>query len=204
MVAGFLIMKLNPKAILFDMDGVIVDSLESWWKALNHALKTYNLPIISKKVFYEKYWGHDLNDNLKKNNLPLEVGMFCNNIYREHLEGIKIYPNTKKVLEKLTNYKKCIITNTPYDCTIQILKTFNIIKYFDLILTSDDVKLAKPNPEIVQLACKKLKITPKNAVLIGDTESDIKAGHAAGCKVIGINIKADITVDNLNQILDFL
>lgn len=197
-------MKLNPKAILFDMDGVIIDSLDSWWKALNHALKTYNLPTISKKVFYEKYWGHDLNDNLKKNNLPLKVGMFCNNVYREHLDGIKIYPNTKKVLEKLTNYKKCIITNTPCDCTKQILQTFKITKYFDLILTSDDVKQAKPNPEIVQLACKKLNIKPKDVVLIGDTESDIEAGRSAGCKVIGIKIKADFTVDNLNEILNIL
>ena len=197
-------MKLNPKAILFDMDGVIVDSIDSWWKALNHALTTYNMPKLSKKVFNEKYWGHDLNENLKINNLPVEVGKFCNNIYGKHLDGIKIYPNTKKVLEKLSKYRKCIITNTPCDCTKQILKIFNIAKYFDLILTSDDVKLAKPHPEIVLLACNKLKVKPKDVVLIGDTESDIKAGHAAGCKVIGVNIKADFFVENLIGILDLL
>lgn len=197
-------MKINPKAILFDMDGVIVDSLDSWWKALNHALKTYNLPKISKELFTEKYWGHDLYDNLEKNNLPLKVGRFCNNIYGQHLDGIKIYPDAKKVLEKLSNYQKCIITNTPGDCTKQILKTFNIAKYFDFVLTSDDVKIAKPHPEIVILACKKFKVKPKDAVLIGDTDSDIKAGYAAGCKVIGLNIKADFIVQNLTGILDIL
>jgi phosphoglycolate phosphatase len=197
-------MKLNPKLILFDMDGVIIDSLDSWWKALNHALKTYNLPKISKKLFKEKYWGHDLYENLKKNNLPLKVGRFCNNIYGEYLEEIKIYPNAKEVLEKLSNYPKCIITNTPCDCTKQILKNYNIAKYFDFVLTSDDVKLAKPHPAIVLLACKKFKVKPKDAVIIGDTESDIKAGNAAGCKVIGLNIKADFSVKNLTEILDIL
>jgi len=197
-------MRLNPKAILFDMDGVLVDSIDSWWNALNHALETYNMDKISKEVFIQKYWGHDLYENLKKNNLPLKVGKFCNNIYGEHLDGIKIFPNTKEVLEKLSNYPKCIITNTPFDCTKQILKTFEIEKYFDLIFTSDDVKFSKPHPEIVLLACKKLKLKPKDVVLIGDTESDIKAGHAAGCKVIGLNIQADFIVENLTGILDIL
>ncbi len=197
-------MKLVPKAILFDMDGVLVDSIDSWWKALNHALKTFNMPKISKQIFFEKYWGHDLYENLKKNNLPLKVGNFCNNIYGEHLDGIKIFPYTIEVLEKLSNYQKCIITNTPFECTKKILKTFDITKYFDLIFTSDDVKYSKPHPEIVLLACKKLKVKPKDVILIGDTESDIKAGHAAGCKVIGLNIQADYSVNNLIEILNIL
>jgi len=197
-------MKLNPKAILFDMDGVLVDSIDSWWKALNHALEKYKMEKISKQVFIEKYWGHDLYDNLKKNNLPIKVGKFCNNIYGEHLDGISIFPNAKEVLQKLSKYPKCIITNTPCNCTTQILKTFDIEKYFDFVFTSDDVKLSKPDPEIVILACKKLKVKPKDAVLIGDTDSDVKAGYAAGCKVIGLNIKADFIVQNLTGILEIL
>jgi HAD superfamily hydrolase (TIGR01509 family) len=197
-------MKLNPKAILFDMDGVLVDSIDSWWKALNHALETYNMQKISKEVFIEKYWGHDLYDNLKKNNLPIKVGKFCNKIYGEYLDGITIYPNTKEVLEKLSKYQKCIITNTPCDCTEQVLKTFDIAKFFDFVFTSDDVKLSKPNPEIVLLACKKLKVKTKDAVLIGDTNSDIKAGHAAGCKVIGLRIKADFFVKDISGLLEIL
>jgi HAD superfamily hydrolase (TIGR01509 family) len=197
-------MKLNPKAVLFDMDGVLVDSIESWRKALNHALEKYNMDKISKEVFIKKYWGHDLYDNLKRNNLPLKVGMFCNKVYSEHLEDVKIYPNVKEVLEKLSNYPKCIITNTPCNCTKQILETFNIAKYFDFIFTSDDVKLAKPDPEIVLLACKKLELEPKDVVLVGDTDSDIAAGHAAGCKVIGVRIKADYFIEDITDLLNIL
>jgi HAD superfamily hydrolase (TIGR01509 family) len=197
-------MKLNPKAVLFDMDGVLVDSIESWRKALNHALEKYNMDKISKEVFIKKYWGHDLYDNLKRNNLPLKVGMFCNKVYSEHLEDVKIYPNVKEVLEKLSKYPKCVITNTPCDCTKQILETFDIAKYFDFIFTSDDVKLAKPDPEIVLLACKKLELEPKDVVLVGDTDSDIAAGHAAGCKVIGVRIKADYFIEDITDLLNIL
>jgi len=179
---------MKPKAILFDMDGVLVDSLDAWWHSLNHALEKHNMKSISKKMFIEKYWGHDLYENLKRNNLPLKVGMFCNKIYGNYLNSVKIFESVSDVLEKLSIYNKCIVTNTPGECTAQILKKFDLEKYFKFVFTSNDVKLAKPDPEIILLACRRLGIKPEDVVLVGDTDSDIKAGHAAGCKVIGVGI----------------
>ena len=126
------------------------------------------------------------------------------NVYYDHVDKIKIYPNTKHVLEKLKNYKKSIITNTPKDCTIQILKKFEIEKYFNLVLTSSDVKMAKPSPEIIFKSCEKLGVKTKDVVLIGDTDSDVKSGKAAGCKVIGLKVKADFTINNLSDILEII
>jgi len=197
-------MKLKPKAILFDMDGVLVDSLDSWWQSLNHALESHDMNPLSKEEFFEKYWGHDLNENLKRNNLPLKVGIFCNRVYGDHLGAVKIYENVKDVLEKLSAYPKCVVTNTPMDCAKQIIKSFDLEKYFKFIFTSDDVTLAKPDPAIILLACKKLGISPEEVILIGDTNSDIKAGHGAGCKVIGVRIKADYYVNDISEILDIL
>jgi len=194
-------MKLKPKAILFDMDGVLVDSLDSWWMSLNSALETYSHEKISKEEFIKKFWGHDLYDNIKKLNLPMEVAMFCNKIYGNNIDLIKIYKETKPTLEKLKKYKKAIITNTPKDCAIQILKQFNIKEFFEFIMTSDDVNMSKPNPEIVLKACKRLNVEPKNVVLVGDTYSDVKAGRTAGCKVVGINVDADYTIKNISELI---
>ena len=194
-------MKLKPKAILFDMDGVLVDSLDSWWLSLNTALEAYNQKKISRDEFIEKYWGHDLYDNIKKMNLPLEVARFCNNVYGKNIDKITIYKETKPTLEKLVKYKKAIITNTPKDCTVQILKKFSIEKFFDFIITSDDVITAKPNPEIVLKACKLLKVEPKDVVLVGDTDSDVKAGKAASCEVVGINVNADYKIKSISELI---
>lgn len=196
--------KIKPRAILFDMDGVLVDSLDSWWKALNHSLRKFNQKEMTKDEFIEKYWGHDLYWNLEKNKLDLEVGRFCNKIYYMHTEDVKIYPETKNTLEKLSKYKKSIITNTPKSCTNQILKNLNIEKYFDFILTSDDVSIAKPDPEIVLKACEKFNLNPSEVVLVGDTESDIKAGKKAGCIVIGVKIDADYRIENLSGLLNII
>lgn len=197
-------MKLKPSAILFDMDGVLVDSLDAWWLSLNKSLENYNYKTVSKERFIEKFWGHDLFDNLKTMNIPIEIGNFCNNVYRKQVDVIKIYPTAINILEKLKNYKKSIITNTPKDCTIQILKKFDIEKHFEFVLTSDDVNNAKPDPEIVLKSCKMLNVKTSDVILIGDTESDVKAGRAAGCKVIGINVDADYVIKDLSELITLI
>jgi len=190
-------MKLKPSAILFDMDGVLIESLDSWWLSLNDALKAYNHKEISRDEFIEKYWGHDLSYNLEKMGIDYKVLKFCNNAYSDHIESVNIYSDTKSTLEKLKEYKKGIITNTPKDCTKQVLKKHNLEKYFDVIVTVDEVARGKPSPEIVFKACNSLKVNPKEVILVGDTKSDIEAGKSAGCTVVGINIKADYKIKKL-------
>jgi phosphoglycolate phosphatase/AHBA synthesis associated protein len=190
-------MKLTPSAILFDMDGVLVDSLDSWWNALNSALQRFKHQKISREEFIKTYWGHDLKANLKRLHLNPEVAQFCNVTYGNNLDYIRIYPDTEHTLQQLAPYRKAIITNTPTECAKQILMKFDIQDYFEEIITSDDVVRAKPDPEIIFKACERLRVDAKTVVLVGDTESDILAGQAAGCTVIGLNIPADVTIRRL-------
>ena len=197
-------MKLAPSAILFDMDGVLVDSLDSWWKALNSALQRFKHQEITREEFMKTYWGHDLKANLQRLHLNPEVAQFCNITYGNHIDYIKIYPDTRSTLQQLSSYKKAVITNTPTDCAKQILQKFHIEQYFQELVTSDDVKKAKPDPEIVFTACERLGIDPTTVVLVGDTESDVNAGRAAGCRVVGLRIAADITIQRLSDLITLL
>ena len=196
--------KINPKAIFFDMDGVLVNSLDSWWKSLNAALKNYNVKEISREEFIEKFWGYELQENLRKLGLNKEIVTFCNNIYSVYTGEIKIFSKVKETLKKLDNYKKAVITNTPKDCALQILKKFDIKKFFNIIVTSDQIKKGKPAPDMIYKACQELKIQPREVVLVGDTESDVKAGRAAGCKIIGINIDADFSIKTFSELLNII
>jgi HAD superfamily hydrolase (TIGR01509 family) len=71
-------------------------------------------------------------------------------------------------------------------------------------LTSNDVKRSKPDPEIVIKSCKLLKLKPEEVILVGDTNSDVKAGRAAGCRVIGINVEADYRIKDISEITSFI
>jgi len=133
-------------------------------------------------------------------NLPLEIGELCNRLYGNNVDKIRIYPETKDTLEKLIMYKKGIITNTPKDSAIKILKKLEIEYYFGSVLTSDDVSMSKPDPEIVLKSCKLLDVEQKDVVLVGDTESDVRAGRAAGCIVIGLNVNADYIIRDLSEL----
>ena len=197
-------MKLKPKAILFDMDGVLVDSLDAWWGSLNQALIHFNHEQITKEEFIEKYWGFDLKYNIEKMGLNYKVVNFCNTVYGNHVNKVIIYKDTKETLEKLSSYKKGLITNTPRNCAMQILNNFDLEKYFEIILTSDDVTKGKPSPEIVLKACELLNVKPKDVILIGDTKNDVKSGKEAGCRVIGLNIKADYRIDKLSDLTNLL
>jgi HAD superfamily hydrolase (TIGR01509 family) len=196
--------KLKPTAILFDMDGVLVDSLDSWWKSLNEALKNYNHRELSRGEFIENFWGFELRANLNKLGIDENIGVFCNNTYKNYINNVKIFSGTKNALDRLNKYPKAVITNTPNDCAIRILSKYKIKKYFEEIITSDQINKGKPEPDIVFEACKKLNVEPDKVVLVGDTKSDVKAGKGAGCKVIGINVEADYTIKNISEIINLI
>ena len=191
-------------AILFDMDGVLVDSLDSWWQSLSSAFENYGHGSITRDEFIDKYWGRDLRINLEKKGINQEILSFCNRVYGDYISFVKIYSDTRDTLEKLRDFKKCIITNTPRSCTDQVVKSLDIKKYFDNIVTSDDVAIGKPDPEIVFKACNLLDVKPENSIMIGDTIADIQAGKKAGCKVIGVKIQADYKINNLSELIPLL
>ena len=196
--------QITPEGILFDMDGVLVDSFDSWWKSLNKASKTLLKNSITQNEFKEKYWGNTLQENLQDLGIDAKNQKFCNIFYKEYLDEIILFKTTKKTLQKLNRYPKAIITNTPLECTQKILKLFQLSNYFDTVITSDQIKHGKPAPDMIYKACEQLNINSNHVVLVGDTQNDIDAGKSAGCTTIGIDTPADYTIQNISEILDII
>lgn len=194
----------SPKALLFDLDGVLINSVDSWWHSLNEAFQHYGHLPLTKQAFIQQYWGHDLKDILPNQNMDLGIATFCSTIYHNYLHTITIYKDTIPTLQQLTTIPKAIITNTPSTCTHPILDHFNLTSYFHTIVCSDDVTKAKPDPALIIEACHRLQLHPKETVMIGDTKSDIQAAKAAGCPIIGKNIQGNSTITTLSEILSLI
>ena len=195
---------LSPKALLFDMDGVLVDSFKAWLQALNAALRRFNHEELSEKEFRHTYWGHDLYENLCRLGIDNQVGAFCLTVFDDYVDGITIFPATLSVLQKLAGYPIALVTNTPERCVKSILTHFDIDDYFQAVVTPDDVEQGKPDPEMLLEACRRLEVQPSRTVFVGDTDSDVQAGRAAGCTVIGIQVDADETIGSIADVTSLL
>ncbi len=206
------------EAVLFDLDGVIINSFESWYRAFNAMLKRYKREEISREDFKAKCWGPDLRHNLDAWNLGEEAGLYCIGKQLELVELIELFPEAKEVLSRIKHkFKVGLVTNTPKKNVAKILEHFQLADLFDVVITGDDVHEGKPNAEMVIEACRRLNVKPENAILVGDTESDFQAGKSAGCTVIGIgtgvgagvdtkscvktDIEIDMHVETLNELL---
>ena len=204
-------MKRNKKieAILFDLDGVLINSFESWYQAFNTMLRAFGREEMSRAEFTEKCWGPDLKHNLDALNLDEEAGKYCINEQLKLIGFIELFPGVKEVLSRVREEYKLkvgLVTNTPKKNVHKILEHFHLFDYFDVIVTGDDVKNGKPDAEIVIEACEKLKTNPESVILVGDTESDFMSGKSAGCAVIGVGAKSvgDTQIKNLFELFAVL
>jgi HAD superfamily hydrolase (TIGR01509 family) len=192
------------RAILFDMDGVLVNSIDSWHQALRDVFNRHLNRNLDKEEFVRDFWGRDLRDIFSEIGLNLEIGPFCNNIYEAYADAVRIFPDTKACLERLNSYRKAVITNTPESCARRILQTGGIEGYFEAIVTSDKVKHGKPDPAIIYEACRILAVDPAMTLLVGDHEFDMQAGRSAGCTVVGIGVEGDYTLERLEGLFDIV
>ena len=198
--------KTKLKAVLFDFDGVIVDSFEAWFSVFNHFRKDLNLKEISREEFRKNVWGGSVEADTKnyyKNKDVKEIEKAYRNLIQRYIQKSKLLPDTIKVLKAIKNKKIKIglVTNTFRKPTLETLKFHKIKNYFDAIVTSDDVEKAKPYPDSILKACEKLDVTVDEIIYVGDTKHDFKAGKAASCFVVGLNTHGDLIINRLSDLL---
>lgn len=200
---------MKTKAVLFDMDGVILDSYKAWFNLFNLSLENFNKPKVSEGEFKEKFWGTPLKEGL--NYLEMQdkyavVLKFINNNFKRYFSHIVLFRDSKLVLKKIREkkLKTALVTNSPKKLTNDLMDYLKLKKYFSTIITGEDVEKGKPEPEMLIKACKKLNINPAEAILVGDTKKDIIAGKKAGCFTIGVNIDADKKISNLKELLNMI
>ena len=200
---------MKIKAVLFDMDGVLIDSYESWFNLFNYTLKSFGLKEVTDKEFKENVWAKDFSlvtHQYFNGKSVKEVANFYFQNFLKFKKYIKLLPGVKDVLKRLRQLKLriAVVSNTYHNITEHLLSSVSLLRYFNIIVGGDDVKKGKPAPDMIIKACNLLKIQPKEAILIGDTIFDIMAGKKAGCFTIGLGIKGDIKINKLKELLNII
>lgn len=182
-------------AVIFDMDGVIVDNGEyhqQAWKEFSHK---YGLSF-SEEKFKNEYFGrtneHVLPEMFGKKlskqeikKLATEKEEIYRKIYRPHLKPVD---GLISFLDELhdNNTPMAIATSAPIENVDFVLKGLGIEKYIEKVITDSMVSKGKPNPEIYLKAAEMLGTKPGNCVVFEDSLSGTKAAWQAGAKVIAL------------------
>ncbi|MEK6977073.1 MAG: HAD-IA family hydrolase [Candidatus Hydrothermarchaeota archaeon] len=195
--------------VLFDMDGVLTDSFGSCHRAFEDALVHFGHLQIGPEEYRRRCWGtpveEDFEAYLGKAMAP-EATEYYHAHYQEFIGYSTVAPGAEEVLQALRGrgLGLAVVTNTHRSLATLILRHFRLYDYFDAVLGGDDVRRGKPDPEIVMKACEALGSPAARAVLVGDTENDMKAGKAAGCTTVGLGVEGDFRIEALGELLEVL
>jgi HAD superfamily hydrolase (TIGR01509 family) len=183
------------KAVIFDVDGVLVDSREANVTLVKKLMvtagypepsdeevsKAFHMPIL---LTFQMLAGTTSEEDTAKARAILEDGNL-----RDEVAKLYQFPlSLEAYLEKLhQKYKLGIATSRMRIGMGSIFTSRQIEHLFDAVVTFDDVKKPKPHPEALLLAAKTLSVSPDEAIYIGDGHSDIEAAKSAGMKSIHIS-----------------
>lgn len=206
------------KAVLFDIDGTLIDSWDFVFGAVKFALKKHG-HTISEEVIVSAMGGRSLLDYYKFL-LPKadweEIAKSHHEYQQDKFDLGKPFKGAKKVLKKLKSqgFLMGAVSNRTRESLRTTLEKAKFDEFFEIVVSAEDVKNPKPHPEHVLAALTHLKVESGSSYLIGDTRHDILAGKSAGVKTVGVSYgfegkkirdyNPDFVIDDLEEILKVL
>lgn len=171
------------KAVIFDLDGVLLDNTQLIVEIFQEAARRSGLKVPDAKSVIATLGliGKDMVEIVLGNGEKYREMLM--QVWMEKEKEMKLMPGVELVLKELKT-KKAIVTSAPKLTAKRRLCDF--IGYFEAIITQESTEKHKPYPDPLLLACKKLKIKPKEAVYIGDRLIDFETAKNAGTDFIGI------------------
>lgn len=183
------------KAIIFDMDGLMIDSERVTFECYQERLKDMNLTM--DEEFYKTLLGKPIKGIYQRfydvygNDFPIEnVIQDVHQLMAERFEteGVPVKKGLVELLHYLkdNNYKTIVATSSDRDRVDKILAQAKITEFFDDSICGDEVTKGKPNPEVFLKSCQKLGVNVDEAIVLEDSEAGIQASYDANIKVICI------------------
>lgn len=199
----------NVNGIIFDMDGVLIDTERISFNSFKEVFKSYDYEI--DEEFYLKLIGHNVK-SIKKiminnygDDFPFDeiyekkVKLSVDTIERD---GVIVKKGVHELIDYLkdNNYKIAVATSTRRERAHHLLNEIGILDKIDYIICGDQVTNSKPDPEIFLKAASGINVLPKNCMVIEDSEAGIIAAHNAEIRSINVPdmIKPNDNMKNLS------
>ena len=209
-------MRRNRRAVIFDMDGVMVQTAPQHFAAWKRALATVGYELTEDEfratfgMRNQEIIRHLLGEDVGETQVA-ELARLKEEHYRALVgEGIEPAPGLLPLLRQLKErgFRLAVGTSAPRENVELILDALGIGGHFDAVVAEEDVERGKPYPDAFLLAAERCGVDPERCVVIEDAPSGLAAARAAGMKCIGIAgtrkreelHRADLVVDSLMEL----
>ncbi|MFV1984335.1 MAG: phosphoglycolate phosphatase [Thiohalomonadales bacterium] len=218
----------KPEMVLIDVDGTLVDSVPDLAYCIDEMMLAIGqsaygevkvrewvgngVERLVRRALIGKLDGEP-DQELFEKAYPIFMELYAENTCKRSC----LYPGVKEALDYLVNSKVKLgcVTNKAAQFTIPLLKTLGIFDIFSIVISGDTLPRKKPDPLPLIHGAEFFKVKPENALMLGDSISDVKAARAAGFQIIcmsygynhGIDIREsnpDAVVDSMIEIKDIL
>lgn len=199
------------KAVMFDMDGVLIDARDWHYEALNDALQPFGLTIgrdehlttfdgLPTKRKLDILSGarglpkalHETINALKQKHTVKRIVAYCRPVFQHRFMLAQL---------QREGLKLAMCSNSIRRTVDMMAELARIDEFFDVMLSNEDVKNSKPDPEIYLLGAKRLGVDPRECLVVEDNDNGMKAAQAAGCAVLHVGKPSDVDLQRLRAAL---
>ncbi|OOV89099.1 HAD family hydrolase [Pseudomonas sp. MF4836] len=197
------------KAVIFDMDGVLIEAKDWHYEALNKALNLFGYTI-SRHDHLTTYDGLPTSRKLGmlsvELDLPVELHSFINEMKQVYTMEI-VYGLCKPTFVhqyalsalKKQGYKLAVASNSIRNTVGMMMEKARLDQYLDLKLSNEDVENPKPAPDIYTLAIRSFGLSPEECLIVEDNENGIRAARASGAHVLVVENVEDVNLENITN-----
>jgi len=211
--------KIKPGFVLIDLDGTLIDSVPDLAYCVDEMMKQLGMPVrgeaavrnwvgngverLVRRALINAVEGEP-DDNLFEKAYPIFYALYKQNTSQRSC----VYAGVKEGIEWMLaqGYRLSCVTNKAEAFTVPLLKDKGLFDYFEFVVSGDTCTEKKPHPMPLLHAAKLMNVNPQNALMLGDSKSDVKAARAAGfhifCMTYGYNHGEDIRVYQPDAVMD--
>lgn len=198
---------MKIKAILFDMDGVLIDAKDWHYEALNRALRLFGMPI-SRLDHLTSFDGLPTLRKLElltlERSLPKELHLFINEMKQKYtMEIVHTQCKPRFIHEyalsslKDKGYKLAVCSNSVRNTVETMMQRSALSNYLDFMMSNEDVINGKPDPEMYVQTMKYFALKPTECLIVEDNENGIKAARASGAHLLAVKKTTEVNLNNI-------
>ncbi|WP_221799393.1 phosphoglycolate phosphatase [Oceanobacter mangrovi] len=194
--------EIKPEAVLFDLDGTLIDSVPDLARAVDSMLVSLGRQPAGEVLVAE--WvgngtdmlvrralcdGNDMRAQALDEADVAPARAHFDEVYLHNLRtATGVYPGVQKTLVRMAamGVRMMLVTNKPRLFTEPLIDSLGWGTVFDFVVCGDDLEQRKPDPAQILFACEELGVNPQRCVMVGDSRNDMFAGKAAGCMTVAV------------------